>query len=508
MTDLIQPSFTGGELSPTLHARVDLARYQSSLKTCRNLIVSAYGGVFNRPGTQFITPSKSNGQVRLIPFQFNIQQNYVLELGELYMRFIANGAYVTSGGVPVEVVTPWHLADVFDLNYTQSADVMYFAHQSYPQQTLTRTSSTSFTLAPYAALEGPFQPINSNQAIQMAASAIVGNITVTSNAAVFNNTMVGMLLYMENKNLSTLKPWTAGEKNVSVGQFRRNAGKTYQAIQTSTPTGGGYYLTGGNAPQHDQGSQWDGPGDTRTDGTNNYSVGVLWQYVDSGYGIVQITGYTSATQVSALVMKQLPAGVVGGTGSPGGSWTFTGDGTTVTFSIPGNTSNIPSLYSVTIGGTPIPDNPNNPPNPTGPVSDCVHVDSYFPGGFTAMECDGRDVVVVDHADLSVSTAKAKLFRTSIQPCWKVTTTSGAWIIVSKCTRCETLELGFVYGDELEGLSLPVGGDDLDFDWEVVESVRDAGELLVAHVDTGDKNYPAGGERGRYISTHNVIMVKG
>lgn len=506
MTDLIQPSFTGGELSPTLHARVDLARYQSSLKTCRNLIVSAYGGVFNRPGTQYITTAKA--QNRLIPFQFNITQNYVIELGELYMRFIANGAYVLSGGVPVELVTPWHLSDVWDLNYTQSADVVYFAHPGYPQQTLTRTSATSFTLAAYAALEGPFQPINANQAIQMAASAVSGNVTITCNTDVFDPTMVGSLLYLENKNLSTIKPWTAGEKNVAVGQFRRNAGKTYQAIQVAAPTGGGYNLTGGNAPTHDQGSQWDGPGDTRTDGTSNYAVGVLWQYVDAGYGIVQITGYTSSTSVSALVMKQLPAGVVGGTGSPGGTWSFMGDGSTVTFSIPGNTSNITSLYSVTIGGTPIPDNPNNPPTPTGPVSDCVHIESFLPGGFTAADCDGREVVVVDHLDLSVSTARAKLFRTSFQPCWKVTTSSGAWVIISKCTRCETLELGFVYGDELEGLSLPVGGDDLDFHWEIVESVRDAGELLVAHIDTGDQNYAAGGERGRYISTHNVIMVKG
>ena len=35
---VIQPSFTGGELSPSLYGRVDLAKYQTSLKTCRNFI--------------------------------------------------------------------------------------------------------------------------------------------------------------------------------------------------------------------------------------------------------------------------------------------------------------------------------------------------------------------------------------------------------------------------------------------------------------------------------------
>ena len=48
----IQPSFTGGELSPTLFGRVDLERWGTSLKTCRNFIVQADGGVVNMPGNQ------------------------------------------------------------------------------------------------------------------------------------------------------------------------------------------------------------------------------------------------------------------------------------------------------------------------------------------------------------------------------------------------------------------------------------------------------------------------
>jgi hypothetical protein len=505
MTKLLQPSFTGGELSPTLQARVDMTRYQNSLKTCRNLIVSSYGGVFNRPGSQFITAAKL--QNRLIPFQFNITQNYVIEMGELYMRFIANGAYVLSGGVPLEIATPWHLADVWDVNFTQSADVMYLANPNYPAQTLSRTSATSFVLAPFTTYEGPFQPINANQAIQMASSGVTGNVTITCNSPVFTANMVGMFLYMENKNFSTLKPWTAGERSVALGSFRSNAGKTYQAIgNAGVPTGTPhpYNLAGGNAPDQDEGSQWDGPGDTRFDGTDNYSVGVLWQYVDSGYGIVQITSYSSATAVNALVVRQLPQGVVGGAGTPGGSWSFTGDGSTVAFSTPGNVSNLPSLYAVTIGGTVVPDNPNTQPTPVGPINDCVQVDSFLPGGMRAGNCDGYDIAVIDHLDLAVSEARARVFRVSTQPCWKITSVSGAWLIVSKCTKCDTHELGYVYGDELVGLSLPVCGEDMKPAWEIIVDVEDAGLQRVAHIDAQDQNYPAGGELGRYISTHNSI----
>jgi hypothetical protein len=50
MASVIQPSFAGGEIAPAAYGRVDLARYANSLKTCRNMIVRATGGVFNRPG--------------------------------------------------------------------------------------------------------------------------------------------------------------------------------------------------------------------------------------------------------------------------------------------------------------------------------------------------------------------------------------------------------------------------------------------------------------------------
>jgi hypothetical protein len=72
----MQPSFSGGELAPSLHARVDLAKYATGLKTCRNFVVQAHGGVANRPGTKFIAETKNSAKTtRLIPFEFNIVKN-------------------------------------------------------------------------------------------------------------------------------------------------------------------------------------------------------------------------------------------------------------------------------------------------------------------------------------------------------------------------------------------------------------------------------------------------
>lgn len=92
MTTISQRSFSAGEVSPSLYARVDLTKYATGLRTCKNNIVLRYGGLSNRPGTDYITEvSDSSKVVKLIPFVFNTDQTYVLEFGNLYMRVIKDG---------------------------------------------------------------------------------------------------------------------------------------------------------------------------------------------------------------------------------------------------------------------------------------------------------------------------------------------------------------------------------------------------------------------------------
>lgn len=147
-TSLIQPSFAAGELAPSLYARTDLAKYQTGLKLCSNFIVMPYGGIKNRPGTVFINSTKSDGVGRLIPFQFNDEQTYVLLFGHQYMRVYMDGGVVESSpGVPYEIATPYTAAQLFELNYTQSADVMTIVHPSHAPRELRRTGHTSWSLS-------------------------------------------------------------------------------------------------------------------------------------------------------------------------------------------------------------------------------------------------------------------------------------------------------------------------------------------------------------------------
>lgn len=92
MSSIMQKSFSGGEFSPPLYSRTDIAKYQNALRTCRNFIVLRHGGVCNRPGTQYICEVKDSTQkARLVPFVFSQTQTYILEFGEQYIRFIKDG---------------------------------------------------------------------------------------------------------------------------------------------------------------------------------------------------------------------------------------------------------------------------------------------------------------------------------------------------------------------------------------------------------------------------------
>ena len=142
-----QPSFTAGELSSALSARVDLTKYASGLRTALNVFVHPHGGVSNRAGFEFVHEIKSSAnRARLIKFQFNTEQTYILEFGQNYMRVFRDGGLVLTGGVAYELATTYTAAQVQDLVFVQEADVLYLCHVSHPVRKLGRLADDNWTL--------------------------------------------------------------------------------------------------------------------------------------------------------------------------------------------------------------------------------------------------------------------------------------------------------------------------------------------------------------------------
>lgn len=135
----LQRSFSGGEISPEMFGRNDDAKYQSGLARCRNFITKPQGPAENRPGFAFVRAVKdSTKKVRLIPFTYSTTQTMVIEMGPGYFRFHTQGATLMSGGVPYEITNPYAEADLFDVHYVQSADVLTLVHPNYAPRELRR----------------------------------------------------------------------------------------------------------------------------------------------------------------------------------------------------------------------------------------------------------------------------------------------------------------------------------------------------------------------------------
>ena len=209
----IQTNFTGGQISPRLFGRVDVESYRNSLKTLNNMIVYPQGGAGRRFGTMHVGEGKDSAagtdrKFRLVPFEYSDTNAYCLEFGHNYIRFYAQSAQVQSGGSAVEVSTTYTDAQLDELQFAQSADVLYIAHRSHPVRQLVRNSATSFTLSEVVFVDGPYLDDNTT-ATTIAASATSGSVTLTASASFFTSSHVGAIFRITNSGTTGYAKVTA-----------------------------------------------------------------------------------------------------------------------------------------------------------------------------------------------------------------------------------------------------------------------------------------------------------
>ena len=203
-----QSSFIYGELSPLMAGRTETDEYTQGLHTCVGYIPLVQGGLTAAPGTYYVSAVKdSAAKTLLVRFEFSVVQAYVLEFGDLYCRFYRDDTRIESPpGTPVEIVTPYTTAQLFELQFTQSADVLYVAHPSHKTRKITRTSHTAWTLASVGFLDGPYLNINSTLNT-ITPSAVSGTgITLTASVATFVTTDVGRFVRIKH-TVATVDTW-------------------------------------------------------------------------------------------------------------------------------------------------------------------------------------------------------------------------------------------------------------------------------------------------------------
>jgi hypothetical protein len=197
----LKSSFAGGELSPSMYGRTDIAKYDSGAATLRNFLVLRYGGAANRPGFKFIAQTYNNKKAVLIPFMYSTDQNYIVEITAGRCRFYKDGDIVRDdNGSPYSIENFFvdkDLEDAAKIKYTQSADVLFIVHPEHAPMTLTRYGELDWRFERMDITGGPFDDAfnfrNATNKLDVSASAVSGNVTITATSNIFSQEDVGSL---------------------------------------------------------------------------------------------------------------------------------------------------------------------------------------------------------------------------------------------------------------------------------------------------------------------------
>lgn len=114
----------------------------------------------------------------------------MLEFGDQYIRFYKDNGQILSSGSAYEISSPYLEAELFDIKYAQSADVMYVCHPNHPVKKLSRTGHTSWTLTTVEFTDGPYLDDNITTTTLTSSAHTVGTgrtLTASSTTGINND---------------------------------------------------------------------------------------------------------------------------------------------------------------------------------------------------------------------------------------------------------------------------------------------------------------------------------
>ena len=151
MPNLKVISLNAGLLTPLIDARSDVEKYSSGCRILENMIPIIYGPVTRRPGTKRIADVEDHDvKSKMVSFIFSSTIAYRLEFSDRIINIYFEETFITS------VASPYLEADLYQLQFEQSADVMWITHSSYAQRKLSRVAVDEFTLDEIVFDNGPF----------------------------------------------------------------------------------------------------------------------------------------------------------------------------------------------------------------------------------------------------------------------------------------------------------------------------------------------------------------
>lgn len=322
----IQNSFNSGEMSPLTYGRTDSDRYKTGLATALNYVPTLQGPILRRSGTKFVTQSNNSSQPIFIPFIYSATQNYVLEVGSGYIRFLSNGGIVSnpntwfqvlsifsgvvatstrntltpyqnefiqssttqSGGAALTLVAPWTTADNLSLlKWSQDQNSVYIAHPNFPTYVLQIFTTYEWVLKPLLTIDGPY--LEGNSYVNPTDGL---NVTL----ALDSN---GVLTTGPDYSISALTDATLGSPPAASHMFRVTTSAAHSYVNGQKICISGVLGTGGSTVVNTAGWYFDGAG-----GTPYWTISVVDNTHFDLIGSTFAAGYSSAgTTFPALFTK-------------------------------------------------------------------------------------------------------------------------------------------------------------------------------------------------------------
>ncbi|MEJ2416243.1 MAG: hypothetical protein P8Y45_04810 [Exilibacterium sp.] len=252
--------------------------------------------------------------------------------GDFYIEFSSTLKYtvlvdsvsVESSG-NLELPTPWATADLPNIRWDQSADVIFISCKNYQQRRVERRNNDSWSVVLYEPEDGPFGLINVS-ATSITPSAITGDITLTANKAYWKSTMVGELYKLTSAGQNVTASATAEDtftNSIFVTGIDTSRAFSISITNTFSATVTLQRSTD-DATWEDVTTYTAVTATTYNDALDNlqyyYRIGVKTGDYTSGTadlqlsyaggsltGIAKVVGYTSTTVVDAVVLVDLGA---------------------------------------------------------------------------------------------------------------------------------------------------------------------------------------------------------
>ena len=297
----LQTNFTGGEISPTVYGRTDLARYANAVKTAENVRIMVQGGVTSRPGTvKQDNPSSDGTPERIIPFIASTTDAYVLAFGTYtsgdlprsYFDVYKDGNLLVTKTIPTGPGL-----DIAGMRYTQANDVMVLASQSFAPLSIKRLSDTNWQVGAYQFTAQPQSEQGRTPSASYTLSGTTGSVTITASGAVFVASDVGR----------QLKAGTGLADVTTIG-----GGGTTATVTTVSDFDAASYATGEltllDSPYTSialAGSKNVGDSVTITAGADAFFSGDVGKKIYVNGGVIRLSGYTSSTQMAGIVFATL-----------------------------------------------------------------------------------------------------------------------------------------------------------------------------------------------------------